>query len=76
MKKKLFLILFFLIFFCRVAPPVLADWINLSGAENTPNIAEIHILDDHVRIDLEIFVDDIVTFDRPIPDTFFKGSDI
>jgi len=76
MKKTLFLILFFLIFFCRVVPPALADWINLSGAENAPNIAEIHINDDHVKIELEIFVDDIVTFDRLIPDAFFKGTAI
>jgi len=50
--------------------------INLSGAENSPNIAEIHIHDDHVKIELEIFVDDMVTFDRLIPDAFFKGTSI
>ena len=55
--------------------PVWADWINLSGAENAPTIAEIHINDDHVRIDLEIFVKDMVAFDRLIPDSFFKDSD-
>ena len=53
-----------------------ADWINLSGAQNAPNIAEIHINDDHVRIELEIFVNDMVTFDRLIPDKFFESSDI
>ena len=53
-----------------------ADWINFSGAENAPNIAEIHINDDHVRVELEIFVNDMVTFDRLIPDAFFKGTDI
>ena len=53
-----------------------ADWINLSGAENAPNIAEIYINDDHIKIELEIFVDDIVTFDRLIPDGFFKGTTI
>jgi hypothetical protein len=77
MKKTSFLIISFLIFFCcSVRNPANADWINLSGAENAPNIAEIHIHDDHVKIELEIFVDDMVTFDRLIPDSFFEGTDI
>ncbi|MFB3082956.1 MAG: hypothetical protein ACE1Z4_05805, partial [Gammaproteobacteria bacterium] len=46
------------------------------GAENAPNIAEIHINDDHVKVDLEIFVNDMVSFDQLIPDEFFIGSDI
>ena len=53
-----------------------ADWINLSGAQNAPNIAEIHISDDHVRVDLEIFVRDLVFFDRLIPDDFFARTTI
>jgi len=28
------------------------------------------------RIELEIFVNDMVTFDRPIPDGFFAGTTI
>jgi len=77
MKKAYFLIISFLIFLCcSVRNPVNADWINLSGAENAPNIAEIHIHDDHVKIELEIFVNDMVTFDRLIPDAFFEGTNI
>ena len=53
-----------------------ADWINFSGAENAPNIAEIHINDDHVKVVLEIFVDDLVTFHHLVPDDFFEGKDI
>ena len=53
-----------------------ADWINLSGAQNAPNIAEIHINDEHVKAELEIFVKDLVTFERLIPDDFFERSDI
>ncbi len=45
-------------------------------AQNAPNIAEIHINDDHVKIELEIFVKDLVTFDRLIPDEFFAGTGI
>ena len=63
-------------FFGVFCQPAAADWINLSGAENAPNIAEIHIKEDHVRITLEIFVQDLVVFDRLIPDSFFKGSEI
>ena len=76
MKKTIFSIKVFIIFFCIVRTSANADWINLSGAENAPNIAEIHIHDDHVKIELEISVDDMVTFDRLIPDTFFKDTTI
>ncbi len=57
-------------------PSVKADWINLSGAQNAPNIIEIYINDDHVKIELEIFVNDLATFDRLIPDEFFAGTKI
>jgi hypothetical protein len=53
-----------------------ADWINFSGAENAPNIAEIYINDDHIRVNMEIFINDITTFHRLVPDDFFKGKDI
>jgi hypothetical protein len=77
MNKPVFHIPVFLAVFCwMVCPPVYADWINLSGAENAPNIAEIHINNDHVRVELEIFVNDLVVFDRLIPDAFFQGSGI
>ena len=59
MKKTFFSIIVFIIFFCIVRTSANADWINLSGAENAPNIAEIYIHDDHVKIELEIFVDDM-----------------
>jgi hypothetical protein len=77
MKKTSFLIISFLIFFCCIVPtPAKADWINLSGAESAPNIAEIYINEDHIEIKLEIFVNDMVTFERLIPDGFFKGTSI
>jgi hypothetical protein len=49
-----------------------ADWINLSGAENSRNIAEIYIEEDRVRIHLEVFVDDLLIFEELIPDGFFS----
>lgn len=77
MNRKSFYILLFLSAFYWVAcPPAQADWINLSGAQNAPNIAVIHIQDDHVRIELEIFVNDLVTFDRLIPPEFFPPTGI
>ncbi len=77
MKRTSFLLLsFFILFFCIVCTPANADWISFSGAENAPNIAEIHIHEDHVKIELEIFVNDMVAFDRLIPDAFFEDTDI
>ncbi len=76
MKKTVGIIISIFIACCIPGPPVSADWINLSGAQNAPNIAEIYINEDHVKIELEIFVNDLVTFDRLIPDAFFEGSDI
>ena len=56
--------------------PVHADWINLSGAENAPTIAEIYINDDHIKVILEIYVHDLKTFIDLIPDDFFQDKEI
>jgi hypothetical protein len=61
---------------CFADTPAHADWVNLSGAENALNIAEIHIQDDHIQVDLEIFVENLATFDRLIPEDFFKATGI
>ena len=42
----------------------LADWINLTGAETSPNLAEIYVVDDHVRVVLEAYVDDLDVYDK------------
>ncbi len=47
--------------------PAAADWVNLTGAESAPTIAEIYILDDHVKLVLEIYVGDILAFERLVP---------
>jgi hypothetical protein len=65
-------------FFCLFTILVLlpsashADWINLSGAENARNIAEIYVETDRVRIQLEVFVDDLMIFEELIPEDFFS----
>jgi len=76
MKKTYHILATLSAIFWMACPPANADWINLSGAQNAPNIAEIHINNDHVKVELEIFVQDLVTFDRLIPDEFFAGTQI
>jgi hypothetical protein len=67
MKKSIFLLLLIFV----AASPAKADWINLSGAENAPNIAEIYINDDHVKVVLEIHIGSLEIFEELIPDDFF-----
>jgi hypothetical protein len=68
--KDLFLFLFILvlILFSSVAN---ADWVNLTGAENARNIAEISIENDRVTIKLEVFIQDLLIFGELVPDDFF-----
>jgi hypothetical protein len=49
-----------------------ADWMNLTGAETAPNIAEITVLDDWVRVVLEIYVGNLATFKALLPDDWLK----
>jgi len=51
-----------------------SDWVNLTGAETSPNIAEIYVLDDHVKLVLEIYVNNLDTFDELIPNDWVKNS--
>ncbi len=51
-----------------------ADWMNLTGAETARNIAEIYVLDDHVRVKLEVYIGDLEKFEELIPDEWFKDS--
>ena len=46
-----------------------ADWMNLTGAETAPNIAEITILDGKVRIALEIYIGNLDFFETLLPDS-------
>lgn len=49
-----------------------ADWMNLTGAETAPNIAEITVLDDRVHVALEIYIQDLAVFEALLPDAFLK----
>jgi hypothetical protein len=68
-KNILFLLLTFLL--TSFSFESKADWINLSGAENARNIAEIYIENDQVTIKLEVFVQDLLIFEELVPDDFF-----
>jgi len=69
--KPLCRILFLYLFIAIYPSPVHADWINLTGSENARNIAEIYVESDHVKIKLEIFVQDLLLFKELVPDDFF-----
>ena len=58
------------------APAAYGDWINLTGAETAPNIAEITILDDRVEVALEIYVGDLKSFRELIPDDLLKDQQV
>ncbi len=49
-----------------------ADWINLTGAETAPNIAEITVLDDRVRVVLEVYIGNLSVFEALLPDDWLK----
>jgi len=61
-----------LVGFLHLVTPARADWINLTGAETAPNIAEIYVLDDHVKLVLEVYIGDLETFEELIPDDWVK----
>ena len=55
-----------------ISTAVRADWMNLTGAETAPNIAEITVLDDRVRVALEIYVGNLEAFEALLPDDWLK----
>ncbi len=48
--------------------PTRADWINLTGAETAPNIAEITVFDDRVEVSLADFLWNLRTCEAQISD--------
>ncbi len=55
-------------------PAARADWVNLTGAEAAPTIAEITVLDDRVRVALEVYVGDLATFEELLPSDQLKTA--
>jgi len=75
MKSKFLDICIGLLIFGALVPwQARADWLNLTGAETAPNIAEIYVLDDHVRLVLEVYVGDLEAFDDLVPDDWLADS--
>ena len=68
--RSLFVLLMFAV--VTVGTDAKADWINLTGAETSPNIAEITIGEDGVRVALEIYVGDLDAFHDLVPDDWVK----
>lgn len=56
--------------------PAHSDWINLTGAETAPNIAEITVFGDRVEVALEVYVGDLKVFKDLIPDDWMKDLKI
>lgn len=61
-----------------VAGPARADWIAANGADRAPNFAEIAVLEDRVRVTLEIDLGDLAAFgfDDPEPRGIDAASDV
>jgi len=57
-----------------VATPSRADWINLTGSETAPNIAEIYVLDDRVHVKFEVYIGDLDKFDDLVPDDWLRDA--
>jgi hypothetical protein len=53
MTSRLLILRFILFAGLLIAAAARADWINLTGAETAPNIAEITVYDDRVEVALE-----------------------
>ena len=75
MRKKL-LPLISLILLILAFSHVNADWINLTGAETAPDIAEITVFDDRVEVALEIYAQDLEVFKELIPDDWLKDVQV
>ena len=74
--KQLLQVFSLFIIFLTVSTPTQADWINLTGAETSPNIAEIYVLDDHVKVKLEVYVGDLETFEELVPNDWIQNKNI
>jgi len=59
-----------------VTTPTRADWMNLTGAETAQNIAEVYVLEDHVRVVLEVYLSDLAHFEALVPDQWLEGRGI
>ena len=73
--QRIWIILLLVTMLC-LAPSLQADWINLTGAETAPNIAEITVFDDRVEVALEVYVNDLAIFRELVPDGWLKAGEV
>lgn len=52
--------------------PARADWTNRAGT--APNIAEIYVLDDRVRVKLEVYIGDLDKFSDLLLDDWLRDA--
>ncbi|MGB5874748.1 MAG: hypothetical protein WBG01_11465 [Bacteroidota bacterium] len=57
-------------------PCAMADWLNLTGAQSAPNIAEIYVEDDHVRVVLELYVNNLDNFIHIVPEDWIREAGV
>jgi hypothetical protein len=75
--KKTFIVkILILLLSLSYGPLVRADWINLTGAQSAPNIAEIYVEDDRIRLVLEIYVKDLDKFVDLLPEEWIRKTGV
>ena len=52
--------------------PANSDWMNLTGSESAPTIAEIYILEDHIKVVLEVYIGDLMVFQNLLSDDILQ----
>jgi len=74
LNPKIVALVALLLMAAGVLRPAHADWINLTGAETAPNIAEIYVLDDRVHVKLEVYIGNLDKFDDLVPDDWLRDA--
>jgi len=74
--KKTFTLCYLIPIIILLPLSAIADWINLTGAQSAPNIAEIHIENDYARLVLEIYVNDMNEFIALLPDEWITKAGV
>ena len=74
--KKIFTLCYFISIIIIFPLSASADWINLTGAQSAPTIAEIYVEDDHVRLVFEIYVHDMDKFIDLLPDEWIREAGV
>jgi hypothetical protein len=74
--KKIFPLCYFISIIIIFPLSATADWINLTGAQSAPTIAEIYVEDDRVRLVFEIYVNDMDKFIDLLPDEWIRQAGV